>query len=188
MGILTTPDMAVDDLYELSGMKKEANLNGEEDGNGPEFYLPFNFGASFLDIEENIGNITSLENRITDLFYLADDIQNASGMNQSFAMEAEKLLPGFGGVPIGYYTVDTSATRYKVAVEELSAGIWALIAAAITAVAAMIYKFIKYVFGKDSEKGKLPTVDDIEDIKKKTDEHAEIVSDVNSVLKNDKNL
>jgi len=104
-----------------------------------------------FDIHENIGTITALENRITDLFYLADDIERASGMNQTFAMEAEKLLDGFvTKTPIGYYSRDISATRYKVSLEEISKGIWALIAAAVAAVIVMIVKFVKWISNSTS--------------------------------------
>ncbi|EKD22681.1 MAG: hypothetical protein ACD_84C00012G0002 [uncultured bacterium] len=94
---------------------------------------------------------TALENAINDLAYLADSIKTASGMNQQFAMEAEKIVPGFGGVPIGFYTKDTTATRYKVTLEEISGQMWAMIIAASIALVALLAKLISWLFS-DSKK------------------------------------
>jgi hypothetical protein len=193
MGTSMTPEMAVDDLYKLSGIQRDDNnLNDEFPIEGVthlhDFYLPFDYGTDFADISANIGTITALENRIADLLYLADDIQNASGMNQSFAMEAEKLLPGFGKVPLGYYTLDTSATRYKVSLEEISKGIWALIAAAAAALAAVVYKFIKWLFGDKDDKGKLPTADAINALRAEVKECSEKISELNNLLRNSPEL
>lgn len=144
----------------------------------------------------------SLEHRVNDLLYLLKDIEQSRGMKRSFAMEAEKLLPGFGGgVPAGYYTEAVSATRYKVAVEEISKGIWALIGAVIAASIAAIVKIYSYFSRKDKgEEGDRSSAVEGIDVKIKVaandvsalDETASIVQDAgrllahaNIVLKND---
>lgn len=91
--------------------------------------------------------LVSLEARLDDLAYLRADLERAHGMTQSFAMEAERILPGSMGVPVGYFTKAPSATRYAIATESLSKGVWALIAAAIAAVAAAIVKFYLWLSG-----------------------------------------
>ncbi len=100
------------------------------------------------DLNEEINIVTVLEGRIDDLNYLLKDIVKNSGMSKQFALEAERILPGFGNVPIGFYTEHPSATRYKVALEEISHGVWALIAAATAAIIALIVKVISWISGK----------------------------------------
>ena len=148
MGKLITPDMAVSDLFELSGkrLNEENNLNGEFDDDDGNQYSPY----LISDIEEHIGTITAMENKITDLTYLVDDIKKAKGMNQNFALEAEYIEPNILNTPIGYYTKDTTATRYKITLEELSAKIWMVIAAAAAALVTLIAKFINWLFSSSS--------------------------------------
>lgn len=194
MAKLIRPEESVDDLFKLSGLGSndeenvgefEANINGEDVNKNDNYYQPY----SFDQIEEHIGDITSLENRIQDLIYLHDDIYKSKGMCQSFALEAEKILPGFGGVPIGFYSKDLSATRYKAALEEITGGMWALIAAAAMALAAMIAKFIQWVFGGSSSGGSssdqsLSDIgDDINHNVEKMKEQNEIVKEIDVVLK-----
>jgi hypothetical protein len=101
------------------------------------------------ELREDVDLIVSIESQLVDLGYLLKDVGRSKGMNKSFALEAEKLLPGFGGgVPVGYYTEALSATRYKASLEELSNSIWALIGAAIAATLAVIVKIYSYFSGK----------------------------------------
>jgi hypothetical protein len=129
------------------------NAGNELDGEEEAGSIFFDFDDSTLAIEEELKTIEDIEARIGDLVYLSGDIQKAHGMNQSFAMEAEKLLPGFGGVPIGYYSKETSAIRLKVSLEEISKGVWGLIIAGIAALIAIIAKiFGWFSSNKDSDK------------------------------------
>lgn len=101
------------------------------------------------DLQNSGSELVALECRIKDLLYLAEDIEKTHGMTRDFALEAEKLLPGFGnGTPTGYYTLAPSATRYKVSLEEITKGVWALIAATAAAVIAMIVKAFRWFSGK----------------------------------------
>lgn len=156
MSALITPDMALDDQKALSGINvlddDVLNLNGDDSEKvmyEEMLFTPFKFDSMLHESS----TLTALENAVTDLSYLADSIRSAKGMNQTFAMEAERLLPGFGGVPVGYYTKVTSATRFKISLEEISKGVWGLIVAAGVALVAMLVKFIKWLFGdkKDSK-------------------------------------
>jgi hypothetical protein len=193
MSLLMSPDMAEDDLYSLSGLENpdvdslnyipsDRNVSNFDNNN---FYAPF----SFKDIEENIGTITSLESRITDLLYLADDIRNAKGMNQSFALEAERIVPGFNKVPLGYYSKDTSATRFKVSLEDISKGVWAMIIAGVLAVIALIGKIAFHLFGVGDGGGSgggggsnKPTIIEVkaklEEVVAAATESAEIIKDI----------
>jgi hypothetical protein len=99
---------------------------------------------------EDEKELLGLEARIEDLYYLASDLRQAGGMCQNFALEAERIIPGFSDVPIGYYTASPTATRFKVSMEKLSTGAWALIAAACAAIVAAIVRAIMWLSGKSS--------------------------------------
>lgn len=100
-----------------------------------------------LDGDLNI--LLGLESRLHDLAYLAQDVARTHGMSQAFALETERLLPGFTQTyPVGYFSKDASATLYQVSLEEINKGLWALIAAAAVAVMAMLYKLIGWLTGK----------------------------------------
>jgi hypothetical protein len=101
------------------------------------------------DLLEELDGLGALEARIEDLEVLRAALLDSKGMSQQFALEAQRLLPEFDGQrPIGYYTVNPSKTRYGVALEELSAGVWSLIAAGIAAIVMAIVKFFKWLMGR----------------------------------------
>jgi hypothetical protein len=104
------------------------------------------------DMSEDLELFASLEARIDELAALREALLQQKGMSQQFALEAQRLLPEFDGKrPIGFYTQEPSATRYAIAVEELSDGVWALIAAGIAAVIYAIVKFFKWISGGKEE-------------------------------------
>lgn len=111
------------------------------------------------DLDAEIKLVTSFEHQLLDLSRVAEDIVNAGGMCQRFALEAEAIVPGYlitDRVPLGYYSKDISATRLKLALEEVSKGMWALIAAGIAAALALLIKLISWFRGRggdDSEGG-----------------------------------
>ena len=198
MADLITPIMALHDQKELSGLDADEgstdflfglnlNVGSEEE---IIYISPFNFENTF-GTEQESQEIISLESRIEDLIYLASDIAKSAGMNQAFAMEAEKLLPGFGGVPIGYYSNDTTATRFKVSLEEISKGIWALIAAGIAFVIAIIAKLFGFFSGKkdkgtvkDAEEAIDAVVKDIAEDEKKIKEAEIKIKKADSIFSN----
>lgn len=59
--------------------------------------------------------------KVQDLGYLSADMSRAGGMDQSFALEAERVMPGFLNAerPLGFFTQHKTATLYKVSMEEL---------------------------------------------------------------------
>lgn len=126
-----------------------AELDGEPALNNEDiFETPFVVGE-VPELRKDIDMVVAIESQLTDLAYLLKDVSQSKGMNKSLALEAEKLMPGFGnGVPVGYYTDGLSATRYQASLEELSKGIWALIGAAIAATLAVIIKIYSYFSGK----------------------------------------
>lgn len=68
------------------------------------------------------------------LGYLRSDLTNQRGMSQSIATEAIALLPNFGqGRPVNFYSRHPSPTGYKMALEEIDAGMQSDLAAQLAA-------------------------------------------------------
>lgn len=137
-----------DDVSDLTALDGGLNAGSElDDEPRPmEEYQP----PSEPGVQEVQQELLSLENRIHDLLYLHHDIAATGGMSKDFAMEAQKLLPGFGGVPLGYYTNTPTITRYRTSMEEIGKGVWALIIAGVVAVIALITKLVMWLSGKKS--------------------------------------
>lgn len=104
-------------------------------------------------LHEDVTLITSIHNQAMDLGYLAQSIAQQGGMSQQLALECEQLSPGTLGVPIGSFSSIPTATRYKVSLEAIGKGIWALVAAATAAVIAAIIKLYSWISGKKSGNG-----------------------------------
>lgn len=138
-----------------------------------------------LNLDSEMAALESLNNRACDLEYLMQDIQKAHGMSQSFAMEAERLLPGFTKLaPVGYYTKAPTATRLKVSMEELSKGMWALIAAAAAAVIGLVIKIVSWLAGKKEGKATSKDVAEVASERKEAaDAMAESMARTNDAIK-----
>lgn len=162
MGKLITPLMQLEDQHRLSGISSDEEMDFVNYGfggglNDPlpdtdaiEFpsLLPEEVIDEFPVPETEIQAIVAVESQLQDLFYLEQDIRRVGGMSQRFAMEAQKILPDFDGKqPAGYYSAEPTATRYKVALEEISKGMWGLIAAGVAALLAIIVKIISWLTG-----------------------------------------
>jgi len=133
------------------------------------------------ELAADIELLVTLEGHFQDLAYLREDIEKSHGMTQAFALEAERILPGSMGVPIGYFTKDPTATRLKVSMESLSKGIWALIGAAIAAVLAAMVKFYFWFTGDPESKEAKEAAKDPEAASEKAAEAAVKRADENAV-------
>ena len=137
----------------MSGLNDGFALDDEEPvGTHPEPVEPP--PQPLEDIVKSDDMMAAIENSIIDLEDLAVDISTAEGMTQDFALEAMRIVPGILSAPKEHFTLSPSATRYKVSLEEIDKGIWGLIAAAVVAVLALIYKIYKWLAGDKSESGK----------------------------------
>ncbi len=107
------------------------------------------------DLAGSEDTLVAIESGIIDLSDLADSIQEAGGMSQDFAMEALRIVPGVLSATPKHFSMSPTATRLKISLEEIHAGVWALIAAAVAAVIAIIYKIYRWISGDstDGEKG-----------------------------------
>lgn len=66
-------------------------------------------------LSEDVDIVAVVKDKVTDLNYLRQDIRRAGGMNKTFALEAERLIPGFLNEdrPIGYFTLEPTQTQYR---------------------------------------------------------------------------
>ena len=127
-----------------------------------------------MEFKQYEDNAVSLEAQIDKLINVTNKINESKGMCKTTALEALETIPTFNNkTPLAYYTDKPSIAQYHASLEELSMGVWALIVAAAAALIAMIYKFIKWLFGKgDSGSGSSqPTSSYFEESEK---EHKEI--------------
>lgn len=103
------------------------------------------------ELKDDVNILAVMESRLVDLSYLAEDIARANGMSKDFAMEAERILPNVLSSPQGFFTKAPSATQYRVSMEEIHKGVWALIAAAAVAVIGVIWKIVSWLGGGKSD-------------------------------------
>ena len=132
-----------------AGFELDNELPNFGDGSVEEDMLP----PTILDLSEDGEAVTALENSIIDLQDLANDIEQAEGMSRDFAMEALRICPNVLSASPNHFTLSPSATRLKVSLEEISTGVWALIAAAAAAIIGVIYKVFKWLSGDKTEGG-----------------------------------
>lgn len=151
-------------------------LNAGLELDNEDFFKPGFEPGEAPELRDDISVLVALESRLHDLEYLAEDMRRTKGMSRAMALEAQRLLPDFGGVPIGYYSESPSGTRYQVSMEELSHGVMALIAAAIVAIIAAIVKLVGFFRGS-STVDKSP-----QGAMKNLDQHIKDVSENEQVL------
>lgn len=100
------------------------------------------------ELKDNLKIIGDDVAALEDLDYLIADLRRAGGMNQTFALEAQRLYPEFDGQrPVGFYSKHTSATRYKVALESLLDRVWTAIKLMIAKLRELIRKFALWLVG-----------------------------------------
>lgn len=135
------------------------------------------------EVTEEEKKVIAIDNQLTDLHNLLCVMDDTGGMCQEFAMECEKLTPGFlEKTPLGFFTLEPSATRYKASLEEMSHGMMAAIAAGIAAISAVLWKLLKWLFGGKSEK---VTPSEVKASAEKREERAQnIETAVKAVVKN----
>lgn len=143
----------------MDGMGGSLNAGAELDNeltNDDVFVAPITPGE-FPELKDDVNILAVMESRMTDLVYLAQDIERANGMTKAFAMEAERILPDVLSSPMGYFTHAPSATQFRISMEEIHKGVWALIAAAAVAVIGVIWKIIGWLKGDSSSDKTTPS-------------------------------
>lgn len=128
------------------------------DPNEPEHQLPNDPGEeppvlevpreAAPDIREDATSLQQDVNALEDIGYLLAEIRQAHGMSQTFALEAERICPGFLPVPVGYYTKTPSATRLQASLEGLYAKVWETIASAVRKLREQLVRFLYWLARK----------------------------------------
>lgn len=86
---------------------------------------------------------------------LIKQVQKDQGMSRDIAMEAREINPAFdGGLPVGYYTVQPSATRYAVAQESLIQTLKEQIQKLIKTISEYLRKTLNWIMGGSFTEGK----------------------------------
>lgn len=99
------------------------------------------------DLIPEIKIIGEATDKIQDLNYLKHDIQNTQGMSKSFALEAEKLMPGFLNEDrlIGYFTQIPTKTLYAATLEDIEQNKKNLLVQVWEALKALVKKVIDWL-------------------------------------------
>lgn len=139
--------MTLDDPLALSGI----NFDDDDEVVLPTVEVSEKSKEILSDVANHEEEIVSLESRIDNCLILLDTITKTKGMSRSFAEEAQTLVPNFSTAPLAYYSLQPTKTQYNAAIEGLSTGIMALIAAGIAAAIALIYKVYKWLTGGKEE-------------------------------------
>jgi len=104
------------------------------------------------DLKDDVKLIAADEHALEDLQFLMADMKRVGGMCKAFALEAERIAPGTMGVPAGYFTQAPTATRYKIATENLFAKVWEFIKQALAKLREGLRKVINWLIGKKDDK------------------------------------
>jgi hypothetical protein len=108
------------------------------------------------EMKEDLVVVAQETARIEDLEYVLADLKNLGGMNQAIAQEAMRLDPNFdGGRKLGWYTKQTTATRYKPALESVWSTIKAVFKDLIQKLREMLRRFALWVVGSRDPKENL---------------------------------
>lgn len=100
------------------------------------------------EIEGQLQLMKAAEVQYDDLNNVFTALQEQGGMSRAVAQEAALILPGFcKGARPTEFTELPSMQNYKTALEELSLGMAAAIAAGFAALALILNKFISWLFG-----------------------------------------
>lgn len=146
-----------------------------------------------ITFDNEVEAIEEVETALESLSDLYNNMVEQGGLSRQLVLECLEIMPEFDGKrSINNYSSTPTNLRYKVAMEELSKGMMAAIAAGIAVVVAIIAKLMKWLWPKKGGGGgSTPTASDIkaevkqttEAIKEKAPEVVDAVSDVNDAIK-----
>lgn len=145
--------------------------------------------GQFPEMKDDIDLIISTESYIGRLVDFNSRLQAANGMSRGMAYELNELIPDLQSFNPSNYTEDISGVGWQASCEQISAQIWVVIAAAAAFVVALIYKFLRWIFGRGNKgsggsgSGNLKDVKKgIQESEKKAQKQERIVGDVSKIL------
>lgn len=153
-------------------------------------------------VDESEQSVMSIESELASLNEIADTIEAAGGITKTHAVALESMHPGIlpRTAPVNSFTVIPSNTNLKVALEEIDKKKAGLIAAAVAAIALVIYKIWKWIAGKSDDvkeigKSAVESAESVEKTEEQTKaalakaaEVAEIKEEVNKAIKHNEGL
>lgn len=104
------------------------------------------------EITEQNTIVASMESMANSLNMLLQDIKNVGGMNKAMAMEAARIVPEFGSVPLNRYSEYPTATLYQVSLESLTNTLKNAIRKLIELIRKAINYLIFMITGQPGEK------------------------------------
>ena len=98
------------------------------------------------DIDQDTAVVTTV-NGLKDLNYLHTDIVKSKGMTAGFAMEAERLIPGFLSEdrPLGFFTQYPTKTQYQASLEAIDAQSKSIVQRIVEAVQALMAQAVQWL-------------------------------------------
>lgn len=137
------------------------------------------------ELKEDLNIIGANAAALEDLDYLLADLKKVGGMSQSFATEAKRLYPEFDRKnPLGFYTVQPTATRYKVSLESLFARLKETFKELIRKLRELIRRFALWIVGSRDTDTPLMNKSD-EQIKHEVDQVTARAEERNTTLEQD---
>lgn len=106
------------------------------------------------EIEGTVQQMKAMEVRFDDIKNIYQGLQEQGGMTRQVAQEARLVLPDFcNGAKDTEFTTVATHHNFKMALEELSLGMAAAVAAGFLAISALLGKFIGWLFGGSNSSG-----------------------------------
>lgn len=115
------------------------------------FFTDPELANTFPELKEDIDLIVSTESYIDRLVDFDRRLKATGGISRSMSHELFELVPDLQSYSSpSHFTEDVSGVRWVASCEQLSVQIWVIIAAAAAFVIALIYKFLRWIFGGSS--------------------------------------
>lgn len=178
-----TPDIVAKAINNLANGGPNSGFEIDE----VRFFKDPELTGQFPEMKEDIDLIISTESYIGRLVDFNNRLHAANGMSRGMAYELSELIPDLQSFNPSSFTEDVSGVGWQASCEQISAQIWVVIAAAAAFVVALIYKFLRWIFGrKDKGAGSSGNLKDvkkgIQESEKKARKQERIVGDVSKIL------
>lgn len=98
-------------------------------------------------LKENIDIVVASSNKIDDLLYFRQDVENVKGMNKQLAMEAQSIIPDFLGEhrSLGFFTETVTKTQYAATLESIDSAQKSALQRMIDAIKNFFTKIVEYL-------------------------------------------
>ncbi len=142
-----------DNFHDTEAIKNKALMNAANGGpnsgfeiDGMDFFKNPQLANEFPELKDDIDLIVSTESFVTRLVDFRHRVIANKGMSRGMAYELLELVPSLEShtSPM-HFTQELSSIGCEMSLEAIDIKLWAIIAAAVAFVAALIYKFIDWL-------------------------------------------